>query len=926
MSSSMTGPKTHPMQHPPDCSLTDEVVAMSLMSSSPAAAAAVTNQLDKTNQEDFQLSSKASHGRQLFVLVKKVILIKLRDRASTLVSVLTPIFILFILFILNISLSTSISAPKTAPLGTLSSNCPSGTAKTLCVSLGYTNTSQIDDIISSLSGLVLAAEPEARIVYYTTKDAIVSARNINPQHFIIGIEFVNVSDLATSTTTPSISYNILSNNTVISSFDDVRIDTASAYVQTAILNVFRAKQGLPSLRSPLYPNNGSPLLATIRGKATSGVSGILPYYFVYMLQPLLQVLLASLAKEKAEKTKSGLLMIGTNGSMYMLATLIGNTVFNIITVFLIVLIVCLGGIFKYSSPVLLFIIIFLYIIATALVGCILSVIISSPLQVSPMSFLTTIFGLVLFAVSQIYVWKLNNLFVEHLVLLIAPVALARVLALTMDTESHAIGFTYQSMSDVHFAAPFYMLIVDIALYWLLAWYFDKIFPGENNGTPQQWNFPLKSSFWTPAQQGTEAFKLYKPETTPSQFVEDFDITHIPEANRNVLSVNAIVKEFKVTNNTSTEGSDGLIRGILRNRARASTKPSTIKRAVSNFNIDLHSDQIVALLGHNGAGKTTLISMITGIVQPTSGHIYVRPRSSDLFLDIADPLLLPVFSPSLGVCPQFDVLFDTLTVREHLVMYIGIKGICVDGRVGNGSGIDNGSGIGTLEMQYVEAMARDVELYAKLDAYASTLSGGMKRKLSVAIALLGSPRVVLLDEPTTGMDVDAQQRVWSLIRCCKKDKVVILTTHSMEEAEVLGDRIAIMSNGTLKTLGTSIFLKDQFGTGYSIDFSKTSSASVSSIISAQANSQILAFVQRFFPGAQLEPETSSSSISVLLAKDQKLDDVDRTTPPTQFAEFYNGLQSAITDGELGSLVESVRLDLTTLEQVFLRFKDNEEASS
>ncbi|KAH9268264.1 hypothetical protein BASA84_000281 [Batrachochytrium salamandrivorans] len=215
MSSSMTGPKTHPMQHPPDCSLTDEVVAMSLMSSSPAAAAAVTNQLDKTNQEDFSTVFQSITWPPI-----------LRDRASTLVSVLTPIFILFILFILNISLSTSISAPKTAPLGTLSSNCPSGTAKTLCVSLGYTNTSQIDDIISSLSGLVLAAEPEARIVYYTTKDAIVSARNINPQHFIIGIEFVNVSDLATSTTTPSISYNILSNNTVISSFDDVRIDTA----------------------------------------------------------------------------------------------------------------------------------------------------------------------------------------------------------------------------------------------------------------------------------------------------------------------------------------------------------------------------------------------------------------------------------------------------------------------------------------------------------------------------------------------------------------------------------------------------------------------------------------------------------------------------------------------------------------------------
>ncbi|OAJ43889.1 hypothetical protein BDEG_27202 [Batrachochytrium dendrobatidis JEL423] len=241
-------------------------------------------------------------------------------------------------------------------------------------------------------------------------------------------------------------------------------------------------------------------------------------------------------------------------------------------------------------------------------------------------------------------------------------------------------------------------------------------------------------------------------------------------------------------------------------------------------------------------------MISGVVLPKSGHIYVKSKSGDKVMDITDPFALSMFRQELGVCPQFDVIFESLTVREHLELYCGIKGVTIDGRVGDF--ISNGQkDAANLKMQYVEAIARDVELYAKLDAYISTLSGGMRRKPSVAIALLGSPRIVLLDEPTTGMDVAAQQRIWSLIRSCKKNRVLILTTHSMEEADVLGDRIAIMSNGHLKTLGTSIFLKSQFGTGYSIDFVKSDKATMSNQLSTRADSTILKIVQQFFPAAQ-----------------------------------------------------------------------------
>ncbi|KAJ8324738.1 hypothetical protein O5D80_006977 [Batrachochytrium dendrobatidis] len=884
-----------------------------------------TFQTNKIHQEDFQLSVKVSLSKQLYVLTKKVILTKLRDRTSTLVAILTPVFILFILFILNVSLSTTISAPVPTALNTLSSYCPDGSAKLNCVSLGFTNSTPIDDIVTSLTSLVLAAEPDARILSFLSKDAILSARNANPTLFVVGVEFLNVSDLTTASITPSITYNIISNSTVISSYRDVRIDTAIAYVQTAILNVFRAKQNLPSLRSPLlsaplYPHNGAPLLATIRGKATSGVASFLPYYFIYMLQPFFQVLLTTLVKEKSEKTKSGLIMMGTNDTMYMLSILIGNALFNIVTVLIVVLIVMAGGIFKYSSAYLLIVLLLLYMISLILLGCIMSIFISHIRQVSSISMFVAFGSLAFFGICQIFVWKLDHVYLEYLVMLVAPVALGRSLALTMNAESQALGLTLDSMSDIRVGAPFHMLALDIVLYWSLAWYLNKIFPGENIATSQPWSFPFISSFWLSTYKSIPSLQVPRHALQEDGFIENFNEDHISDSDRNVLSINNILKEFKVKEKPKDASSDSS-KGIFGRFFCGAATETKIKRAVQDFNLNLHSSQILALLGHNGAGKTTLISMISGVVLPKSGHIYVKSKSGDKVMDITDPFALSMFRQELGVCPQFDVIFESLTVREHLELYCGIKGVTIDGRVGDfiSSGQKEAA---NLKMQYVEAIARDVELYAKLDAYISTLSGGMRRKLSVAIALLGSPRIVLLDEPTTGMDVAAQQRIWSLIRSCKKNRVLILTTHSMEEADVLGDRIAIMSNGHLKTLGTSIFLKSQFGTGYSIDFVKSDKATMSNQLSTRADSTILKIVQQFFPAAYLETAVSSTTVKVRLAKVQDTSDRGNSAFTPLFADMYRTLQVEIANGELASIVNNVGLDLTTLEQVFMRFKEEE----
>uniref|UniRef100_A0A8D2BUY0 ABC transporter domain-containing protein n=1 Tax=Sus scrofa TaxID=9823 RepID=A0A8D2BUY0_PIG len=149
--------------------------------------------------------------------------------------------------------------------------------------------------------------------------------------------------------------------------------------------------------------------------------------------------------------------------------------------------------------------------------------------------------------------------------------------------------------------------------------------------------------------------------------------------------------------------------------------------------------------------------------------------------------------SLGLCPQQDLLFNYLTVSEHLYFYSVIKGI-------------------PQKMRLIEInnMLSTFNLLEKHNAFSVSLSGGMKRKLSIIIALIGGSKVVILDEPTSGMDPASRRATWNLLQHYKQDRTILLTTHDMDEADLLGDRIAIMVNGSLRCCGSSIFLKKIYG--------------------------------------------------------------------------------------------------------------------
>jgi len=293
-----------------------------------------------------------------------------------------------------------------------------------------------------------------------------------------------------------------------------------------------------------------------------------------------------------------------------------------------------------------------------------------------------------------------------------------------------------------------------------------------------------------------------------------------------------------------------------------------KLAVDGVSYNMYQGQIFALLGHNGAGKTSTINMITGLYPATSGTVSV------FGMDIHDQL--EDIRKVLGVCPQHDVLFDNLTVKEHLELFATFKGMDKN-----------------LIAPEIDKMISDLDLEDKRDYLAKNLSGGQKRKLSIGIAFIGGSKFILLDEPSSGMDTSARRRLWDMLKNYKHGKVVLLTTHYMDEADYLGDRIAIMGEGKIQCLGRPLFLKNKFGVGYSLTMVKKD-------INVPSE-PIIDLVKGIIPECNV-----LSNVSAEVTFQLPLDTTSR------FKTLFESLDSKLDELKVSSYGVSV----TTLEEVFL----------
>lgn len=209
-------------------------------------------------------------------------------------------------------------------------------------------------------------------------------------------------------------------------------------------------------------------------------------------------------------------------------------------------------------------------------------------------------------------------------------------------------------------------------------------------------------------------------------------------------------------------------------------------AVDRLNLEVRQGELFALLGVNGAGKTTVMKMLSCLTKPEEGDAVVGGYSV-----IREPEKVKRL---LGVSPQATAVAPNLSVKENLELICGIHGFSRE-----------------KTRTKIEELSRQFSLDAVLKRKAGKLSGGWQRRVSIAMALIGEPKILFLDEPTLGLDVIARHELWEVISALKGKITMILTTHDMEEAQALSDRIGIMKNGRLLAVGTAEALCAAAGT-------------------------------------------------------------------------------------------------------------------
>ncbi|OQR76348.1 ATP-binding cassette sub-family A member 1-like [Tropilaelaps mercedesae] len=303
-----------------------------------------------------------------------------------------------------------------------------------------------------------------------------------------------------------------------------------------------------------------------------------------------------------------------------------------------------------------------------------------------------------------------------------------------------------------------MMVLSWLIFGFLIFYLDAINPWQL-GVPKSPFFLFRRTYWCPN-----------------------DAKDIDSSRTNALSTTKENRDLgEMFERPGLNVGDAVV--VLRSVTHQFNKAK--KKAIDNLSLEIYRDQITVILGHNGAGKTTMMNLLTGLFLPTHGEMFINGYS------VTENTIKA--RRGVGLCPQHNVLFGELTVEEHLYFFAQIKGADKE-----------------ETKSEIEVILSKFDLSGKRYVLSRDLSGGMKRKLCMANAMVGGSNILVLDEPTAGMDPQARRSIWTVLQEVRRTRTILLTTHYMEEADVLGDRIAFLSHGKLKCAGSPMFLKKKFG--------------------------------------------------------------------------------------------------------------------
>ncbi|UJR37764.1 hypothetical protein I4U23_030457 [Adineta vaga] len=586
------------------------------------------------------------------------------------------------------------------------------------------------------------------------------------------------------------------------------------------------------------------------------VSTILSFIDGIFLVPYL-VLLVSLVREKNAKIKEILKVLGIEPILNNIAQAIRTLV--ILIVFIVLLCIVCKIKFQdnaYFNTVNFAVLFFGFLMYgfQLIAFCIMNA------QIFNTNIKAVVFTLAICFISNyVYTWILAwPVGIQYILIFICPYFGVRSLfqqAVLYDLaiKDVAIFQTVYRHVPVYFSTILVMIFSTL-FYWALSWYYEKVFPGEY-GIPMEWNFFFKREYW---RKPLVKNQVYSYDNRASTLIRpDGALTRTNSVGTPVVHVDHLVKKF---------GPD--------------------KIAVNDVSFDLYENQITSLLGPNGSGKTTIFNCLIGIYKQTSGTITMESTNG---MDYDTRNNIDMLRKSIGYCPQHDILFDLLTIEEQIQFYATARGF------------------GKNKRQISSEMLRLVDLETSYDKYCNSLSGGMKRRLSLACAFVGDTKIILLDEPSSGLDPSNRRLLWDWLRTMKEGKTLLLTTHFMEESDALSDRIMIIANGIIKADGTSAKLKEEHGSGYKLIVNKQSNHDTNTITNE---------LRAYLPQITVEADIPGGDV------------VFRTNQQPN-EQFVQGLRQ-LDIMKSKNLIKSYGVQNSTMDDVFLKItkdtKDENDSST
>ncbi|XP_056594353.1 retinal-specific phospholipid-transporting ATPase ABCA4a [Triplophysa dalaica] len=519
----------------------------------------------------------------------------------------------------------------------------------------------------------------------------------------------------------------------------------------------------------------------------------------------------SIVLEKEMRLKETLKAMGVTNRVLWCTWFIDTFLMMASSTALLTLIIMGGKVLNYSNPIILFLFLLTYTTATIMQCFLMSVFFSRANLAAACS------GIIHFTLYLPHIvcfaWQDRiTKDIKIMASLISQVAFGFGTEYLSRYEEQGLGLQWDNIQtsllegdEFSFLTSIVMLAVDTVLYAVLAWYLDNVFPGQY-GIRRSFYFPILPSYWL---NSPEPLKPVRTKLVMKKPAVDDGVKKAKKENnmqqagsckhggvRDKIEKEQMKVDEEETANESAVSSGsqffepepvGLVAGVcVENLYKVFSGSS--RPAVDGLSITFYEGQITAFLGHNGAGKTTTMSILTGMFPPTSGTAFVYGK--DIRKDMDG------IRKSLGMCPQHNIIFHHMTVAEHILFYSLLKG--------------RPAPEAQLE---VENMLEDLGLPHKRNEEVQNLSGGMQRKLSIAMAFVGGAKVVFLDEPTSGVDPYSRRSIWDLLLKYRSGRTVILSTHHMDEADLLSDRVAVISQGRLHCCGSPLFLKNCLGAGF-----------------------------------------------------------------------------------------------------------------